>query len=96
VTDAAATWAPPTTITHLATPQAGPHAVWGRLRDAYRGVMVDKFEDLRTKGNDMAEYDRRWRPGCSWNYVDAHNEIWEAVQHEPGRFTPRDVRQFPS
>ena len=50
--------------------------------------MVDKFEDLRTKGNDMAEYDRRWPPGCSWNYVDAHNEIWEAVQHEPARFTP--------
>ena len=36
----------------------------------------------------MAEYDRRWRPGCSWNYVDAHDEIWEAVQHEPARFTP--------
>ena len=35
----------------------------------------------------MAEYDRRWRPGCSWNYVDAHDEIWEAVQHEPARFT---------
>ena len=36
----------------------------------------------------MAEYDRRWRPGCSRNYVDAHDEIWEAVQHEPARFTP--------
>ena len=35
----------------------------------------------------MAEYDRRGRPGCSWNYVDAHDEIWEAVQHEPARFT---------
>ncbi len=35
----------------------------------------------------MAEYDRRWRPGCSRNYVDAHDEVWEAVQHEPTRFS---------
>ena len=35
----------------------------------------------------MAEYDRCWRPGCSRNYVDAHDEVWEAVQREPARFT---------
>src|SRR5260370_28593060 len=35
----------------------------------------------------MAECDRRWRPGCSRNYVDAHDEVWEAVQHEPARFS---------
>jgi hypothetical protein len=35
----------------------------------------------------MAEYDRRWRPGCSRNYVNAHDEVWEAVQHEPARFS---------
>ena len=38
----------------------------------------------------MAEYDRGWRPGCGRNYVDAHDEIWEAVEHEPARFT-RDM-----
>ena len=50
--DAAANRAQPTTITHLATPQAGPpHDVYeGVLRDAYHGVMVDKFEDLHNKG----------------------------------------------
>jgi hypothetical protein len=36
----------------------------------------------------MAEDDCRWRPGCARNYVAAHDEIWEAVQHEPARFTP--------
>src|SRR6266849_745859 len=35
----------------------------------------------------MAEYDRRWRAGCWRNYVDAHDEVWEAVQHEPTRFS---------
>ena len=35
----------------------------------------------------MAEHDRRWRPGCKRNYVDVHEEIWEAIQHEPARFT---------
>jgi hypothetical protein len=35
----------------------------------------------------MAEYDRRWRPGCRRNYVDAHDEVWQAVQRGPGQFS---------
>jgi hypothetical protein len=74
----AANRAQPTPITHL-----GP----GK-RDGFCGVMFNKFEDLHSNvGNGMADYDRRWRPGCSSNYVDAHDEIWEAVQREPARFT---------
>ena len=43
--------AQPTTNYPSRDPASGTHDVYeGVLRDAYRGVMVDKFEDLHSKG----------------------------------------------